>query len=181
MKTLLLGFLLLLTFQHEDEFVCTPCGYDCDKSVHHAAGKCVSCGMPLVKQSSIKFKRIDVNELCKRVADNPNVVLLDVRSPEEFNGTSTTVRTFGHFKRAININVTELEKRMDELKAYKNAEVIVYCSHSHRSPFASYLLSTRGFTKVENMDGGVSTFTSFSAAGCLSSEFVFHEDKNVKK
>ncbi len=50
----------------------------------------------------------------------------------------------------------------NELSKYKKSEVIVYCSHSHRSPRASYILGTHGFTNVKNMSGGVSTFLNLT-------------------
>ena len=62
----------------------------------------------------------------------------------------------GDIKNAININVQELENRLSQLSKYKDTEILVYCSHSHRSPRASYLLSTNGFKNVSNMSGGVS-------------------------
>jgi len=174
MKTLIIVFAIFLCHQNKDEYVCSPCGYDCDKEVHSGPGKCSSCGMELVKKSSIKFKDTDLEEMCNRMKANPKIVLLDVRSLEEFKGTSHDVPTIGHFKNAININVQELEKRVGELSKYKNSEVIVYCSHSHRSPRASYFLVTQGFTNVKNMTGGVSTFTPSSNPDCLKTEFVFH-------
>jgi rhodanese-related sulfurtransferase len=157
-----------------EEYVCQPCGQECDSKIYSSPGKCHSCGMPLVKKSSVKFKNIDLEEMCKRIHDNPKVVLLDVRSPGEFNGSTKDVPSFGRFKNAININVTELEERVNELSKYKNSEVIVYCSHSHRSPQASYLLGAHGFTNVKNMVGGVSTFSTPYNSYCLKKEFITH-------
>jgi rhodanese-related sulfurtransferase len=160
MKAIVLLFILTLNFpfaSQKEEYVCMPCGGECDSKIYSQPGTCNTCGMKLVAKSTIKFKNISTEELCKRLKENPKVVLLDVRSPGEFNGTSKEVPTFGHFKNAININVRELESRIGELSKYKNNEVIVYCSHSHRSPQASYLLGEQGFTNVKNMAGGVST------------------------
>ena len=155
-----------------DEYVCRPCGQECDHKNYSAPGTCSTCGMELIKKSSIKFKDIDLAEMCKRISANPSLVLLDVRTPGEFDGSTREVPSFGHFKNAININIQELEARINELAKYKNSEVIVYCSHSHRSPRASYLLGTHGFTNVKNMSGGVSTFSANS--DCLAKEFVVH-------
>jgi rhodanese-related sulfurtransferase len=85
-----------------------------------------------------------------------SVVFLDVRTPAEFNGTAED--KFGAIKNAINIPVQELESRINELEKYKDKEIIVYCSHSHRSPRASYMLTQRGFKKVTNMLGGMSVW-----------------------
>ncbi|HLZ15595.1 MAG TPA: rhodanese-like domain-containing protein [Cyclobacteriaceae bacterium] len=174
MKAAIIILLLVISYfeQGGDEYVCLPCGQGCDHTTYSGPGTCGSCGMELVKKSSIKFKNIDIEEMCKRIKANPSIILLDVRSPGEFDGSTNEVPSFGHFKNAINVNVRDLEARIDELAKYKTSEVIVYCSHSHRSPRASYLLGTRGFTNVKNMSGGVSTFAEKSA--CLEKEFVFH-------
>src|SRR5688572_27187605 len=84
------------------EYVCSPCGYDCDKEIHDKPGTCQHCNMPLVDKSTIKFSDLTFEQLCARLAANPKAVLLDVRSPAEFNGTATEVPSFGHFKNAIN-------------------------------------------------------------------------------
>lgn len=156
------------------EFACLPCGRECDNKVYDKGGQCVACGMKLVDKSTIAFKNISVDELCSRITSNPDVVILDVRSPEEFKGTSSDVKSFGHFKKAININVSELENRVGEIEKYKGKEVLVYCSHAHRSAVASFFLSTHGFLNVKNMLGGVSTIDSNGNA-CLSRSFAVHD------
>lgn len=177
MKILFVSFVFFLInpeSRQQDLYVCMPCGFSCDEAEHNKAGTCHACGMALIKKSSIKFTNIGVNEFCKRLGSNPNVVLLDVRSPKEFDGSLRERPSFGHFIRAININVEELETRLGELSKYKNTEILVYCSHNHRSPRASYLLGSNGFTNVKNMTGGVSTFTEQTSPDCLKKEFAFH-------
>ena len=154
------------------KYVCSPCGNDCDKHVYDKPGTCSECGMTLIDKSTIGFSDIDFEGLCARLKANPKAVLLDVRSPGEFKGTATEVPTFGHFRNAINVNITELEARVAELNKYKDQEVIVYCSHSHRSPRASYFLATHGFKNVKNVAGGVSTLASVPT--CLDKVYVKH-------
>lgn len=136
------------------QYACLPCGSDCDHAVFDKPGTCPHCGMRLVLKKSIVFKNITPAELCKLVAARPDVVLLDVRTPEEFTGRAA--EKYGHLKNAINIPVQELESRLGELKNAKNKEIVVYCSHSHRSPRASQILTENGFTDVKNMTGGMS-------------------------
>lgn len=154
------------------EYVCTPCGSDCDHTAYDKPGSCSSCGMELVEKSTIKFKDLSFEEVCARLKANPKAVLLDVRTPAEFGGSSE-VPSFGHFANAINVNVAELPDKIKELSKYKNQEVIVYCSHSRRSPRATYVLSTNGFKNVNNVAGGVSTITQ-SQKDCLKARFVSH-------
>jgi rhodanese-related sulfurtransferase len=158
----------------QKEFACLPCGRECDNKVYSKAGTCSSCGMDLVDKSTIRFKNISVNDLCSRITSNPNAVILDVRSPGEFGGSSNDVATYGHFKNAININVTEIESRAKELDKYKGKEILVYCSHAHRSATASYFLSTHGFENVKNMLGGVSSINP-QDNDCLKKSFIAHK------
>jgi rhodanese-related sulfurtransferase len=81
-------------------------------------------------------------------------VLLDVRTKEEFQGMSEP--NFGTLKNAINIPIGEVQNRIGELQKLKNQEILVFCSHSHRSPQVSYLLTQNGFSKIRNMNGGMS-------------------------
>ena len=157
------------------EFVCLPCGRECDGKIYNKGGTCPSCSMDLVDKSTVSFKNISADELCGRITSNPNAIILDVRSPEEFSGSATDMKTFGHFKNAININVNDLESRAKEIEKYKGKEVLVYCSHAHRSAVASYFLTTHGFQNVKNMLGGVSTITP-NKSSWLTKSFVAHSD-----
>jgi rhodanese-related sulfurtransferase len=154
-----------------EEYVCMPCGLGCDSVVHTKAGICTHCRMKLVEKRSVVFKNVTPAQLCEIVNSNLGVILLDVRTPEEFNGTSK-VNSFGHLQNAINIPIQELENRINELEKYKDKEIIVYCSHSHRSPRACYLLTMSGFSNIKNMSGGMSTWQA-SVKASKGSELLF--------
>jgi rhodanese-related sulfurtransferase len=152
------------------EYVCTPCGNACDKTVYTKPGLCPSCHMKLIEKKAIQFENLSAEEFCKRIT--PEVILLDVRSRKEFEGTAR-MNTYGYFKNAININVEELESRIAELEKFKGREILVYCSHSVRSPRASMILTEHGFKKVSNLAGGVSTL-KVNGNACLSTYFITH-------
>jgi rhodanese-related sulfurtransferase/DNA-directed RNA polymerase subunit RPC12/RpoP len=135
-------------------YQCIPCGRDCDNDVYDKPGKCPHCQMDLVEKSTVHFKTIEPSMLCQYIAEHPNVVLLDVRTKEEFEGKADP--NYGTLKNAINVPVQELEKNISTLAPYKDKEMIVYCSHSHRSPRACYILTQNGFSNVTNMAGGMS-------------------------
>ena len=80
--------------------------------------------------------------------------MLDVRTKEEFEGKAEP--DFGSLKNAVNIPIQEFDTKLSSINSLKNKEIIVYCSHSHRSPQASYILTQNGFTNVTNMAGGMS-------------------------
>lgn len=142
------------SFLIKDEYSCIPCGQSCDKEVYPAIGICSHCKMPLVKKSTINFNTIEPSEICNYISRNPKVILLDVRTKDEFEGKA--VPNLGRLKNAINLPIQELEAKISLLAAYKDEEIIVYCSHSRRSPRASYILTQNGFKKVTNMAGGMS-------------------------
>ena len=142
-----------------ESYVCLPCGSDCDKEAYDKPGECAHCHMKLVLSSTISFKNISPASLCSIMSKKPGTILLDVRTPEEFNGTAQ--ENFGRLKGAINIPIQELENRINELTKYRNKDIIVYCSHSHRSPQASYLLTQKGFTHISNMQGGMSVWNEY--------------------
>jgi rhodanese-related sulfurtransferase len=76
------------------------------------------------------------------------VVLLDVRTPEEFNGET------GHLAGAFLIPVEELEDRVGELTKYHDRTIVVYCRTDHRSTRGTEILQRHGF-KAMNMQGGI--------------------------
>ncbi len=177
MKLLFILIPLALTdlpsFAQNEEYVCIPCGNDCDKVVHTKSGNCPSCHMKLIKKKDFEFKNLTVEEFCNRIDANPDAVILDVRSESEFKGRGLR-STYGHFKNAININITDLKDRLSELNKFKEREVLVYCSHSVRSPQASLLLTENGFKNVANMAGGVSTIKSVRS-DCLKKNYIEHK------
>src|SRR5262245_45344402 len=75
----LLGASSVNSQQHQ--YVCSPCGNDCDNRVYDKPGNCSVCGMALIDRATIGYKDIDFEAVCARVKANPKVVLLDVRSP----------------------------------------------------------------------------------------------------
>jgi rhodanese-related sulfurtransferase len=147
------GF-ISLSASPQDQYQCLPCGNDCDTISYSGPGTCPHCQMQLVKKSSVHFKNIQPDEICRYIAAHPKAILLDVRTKMEFEGKANP--DFGTLKNAINLPVQELDTRMSELNQYKHKEIIVYCSHSHRSPTASWMLTQHGFKKVTNMLGGMS-------------------------
>ena len=152
--TLFLSAFMQLKNPEKGNYRCLPCGSDCDEQAYDEKGSCAHCGMPLVLASTIKFRQVSPTDICSYIAKHPRTILLDVRSKEEFEGTVNP--NFGTLKGAINIPIQELGRRLAELEIYRKKEILVFCSHSHRSPQAAYLLNQEGFHNVVNMSGGMS-------------------------
>jgi rhodanese-related sulfurtransferase len=97
---------------------------------------------------TLVHKAVSVEEAHRITKSDSNVVLLDVRTPQEYEGDS------GHLANAVLIPVHELERRVDELSQYKDRTIIAYCRTGSRSGRAATLLIRRGFNAV-NMEGGI--------------------------
>lgn len=107
----------------------------------------VSCAQTVPPENNIT-----VSELKKQMKENPDLIILDVRTPEELSGP------LGKIDGVINIPVQELEKRVEELNKYKDKEIAVICRTGHRSGIGTEILLKHGFTKVENVEGGMTAY-----------------------
>ena len=91
---------------------------------------------------------ITTDEYWRRAAPQGDVVLLDVRRPDEYHGPS------GHLAASVLIPVEQLERRAGELDAFRGKTIVVYCRTGHRSGIAASFLAERGHTAL-NMLGGI--------------------------
>ena len=108
------------------------------------------------KNDNLLFKTVYPENLCKELNQHPGALILDVRSPGEYNDTSSsTGLNIGHIKGSMNIDVRQLPQQLQSLESYKDKPVFVYCSHSQRSRRASKLLADSGFNNVINVNGGM--------------------------
>ncbi|MGK7311733.1 MAG: rhodanese-like domain-containing protein [Candidatus Longimicrobiales bacterium M2_2A_002] len=78
------------------------------------------------------------------VADTA-IVYVDVRTQEEWEA--------GHVEGAIHIPHTEMRARHDELEAYDDEQIVVYCRSGRRSGIALDILESEGFDNVINGGG----------------------------
>ena len=102
----------------------------------------------LLPQNAATFKLVSTRKTFELIRIDPSIVLLDVRTPDEFRGES------GHLEHAILIPLQELERRLDELTAYKRQTIIAYCRSGNRSGTAAAILTKKGFAAM-NMEGGM--------------------------
>jgi rhodanese-related sulfurtransferase len=80
--------------------------------------------------------------------DQPNTVILDVRTKMEWN--------MGHVAGAtlIDINSADFDAKIDQLD--KSKTYIVYCRSGNRSSIAANIMIKKGFTDVKNVRTGQS-------------------------
>jgi rhodanese-related sulfurtransferase len=127
------------------------------------------------KADNVKYTNVFPEELCKTLMANQGYTLLDVRSQGEVDDTSSSESlNIGHIKNAMHIDIRQLPQRWKELLAYKDKPLFIYCSHSQRSRRASRLLADSGFTKVYNINGGLTNFYNqgIESSPCAGLEIV---------
>lgn len=92
---------------------------------------------------------ISVSELKERLDQGETFHFLDVREPWEYDEDNLG---------AQNIPLGDLPKRMNELEAWKDEEIVVHCRSGARSGNAKMFLTQNGFTKVRNVLGGIMAY-----------------------
>ena len=92
---------------------------------------------------------LNVSELRERLAQGDDVLILDVRTAEEYRGP------LGHIAVARNIPLTELVAREPELRTHLNHPIAVICRTDRRSAQAIAQLRTAGYTQLLLVPGGM--------------------------
>jgi rhodanese-related sulfurtransferase len=117
------------------------------KAVALAVAAIASVGLLAGCSSSNEATKKVVPVEFSEVIAQPGVIILDVRTPEEFNA--------GHIANAININVADSNFSSEVSKLDKNATVAVYCRSANRSAVATNEMAELGFTDMYDMQGGI--------------------------
>ena len=99
---------------------------------------------------NLKVKNVSAEEAYKLINDNKEIVILDVRTKEEYDN--------GHIQGAKLIPAQVLQIKLSELDEYKDKPVLVYCASGGRSPRAVNALAKGGFTNIYHMSKGISSW-----------------------
>lgn len=122
-----------------------------------------------------EYQNITVKQAHRMIKNNPDTIIIDVRNQSEYD--------LGHLYNAILIPVFTIENKtipislpepsandsiaMDiyerannnfKLWEHLSDKIIVYCSAGSRSAIACQILVEHGFTKVYNMQGGITAW-----------------------
>lgn len=92
------------------------------------------------------IKHYSAQEASQKLKKERNVVLLDVRTDTE--------RKKNSIRGSYHIPVTSISNSETELKKFKDAEIICYCSTGNRSLNAAAKLKKLGFN-ASNLRGGI--------------------------
>ena len=82
----------------------------------------------------------------------PDVQLVDVRTPEEFSE--------GHIENAVNIDFMADDFDAKVASLDKEKPVMVYCKSGGRSAKASARLKELGFKSITDLEGGITNWTN---------------------
>lgn len=89
-----------------------------------------------------KFVVPGINAKVAEARKDPNAVVLDVRTSEEFAS--------GHIEGAVNIPLDQIERAVP---LYRDKHLYVHCASGARSKQAVAQLKAAGLTNVENIGG----------------------------
>ena len=95
--------------------------------------------------SSVNYITISAEKAKKMIVEDNSVIILDVRSEEEFNE--------GYIEGAILIPNNELSKKASEILTDKSATILIYCRSGNRSASAARELADAGYTNVYDFGG----------------------------
>ena len=101
---------------------------------------------------AIAAESISGAELVERLQTDAPPLILDVRTPREFDT--------GHIPGAVNIPVSDLAGRLGELMPYKDKEIVVHCQAGPRAGFATKVLEQNGFTGIRDLQGHMNQWVS---------------------
>ncbi|HEX6902110.1 MAG TPA: rhodanese-like domain-containing protein [Thermoanaerobaculia bacterium] len=83
------------------------------------------------------------------IRDNSEMLILDLRPPEEYNGET------GHLRRARNFPLDRLPYRLLEIDAFREETILIYCGTLECGERGMSILQSSGFEDAVLMDGGI--------------------------
>lgn len=102
---------------------------------------------------------VSVQEFAEALKSTSSATIIDVRTPEEFQG--------GHLKDAVNFNVLAPEFANQVSQLDRDHAVFVYCKAGGRSADAASIMKDMGFDIIYDMQGG---YMAWSSAGMESTK-----------
>lgn len=91
------------------------------------------------------YHKITAAEAKQKMAANPQAVVLDVRTADEYREK--------HIPQAVLLPLAEVKEKASAVLPDKNAEILVYCRSGNRSRQAGVLLAEMGYASVYDFGG----------------------------
>lgn len=102
--------------------------------------------LKLVAEAKKSVNEISVAEARAKLANNPKVVLMDVREDHEWSAD--------HAAEAVHLGKGILERDLEKLYPDANTEFIMYCGGGFRSAMTCDAAQRMGYKKVHSLIGG---------------------------
>ena len=103
-------------------------------------------GNDLIEEAKARVRQVTGPEALARVTADANVLLLDVREPNEWN--------LGHAPKAMTMARGLLETNFEGAMADHDRPIIVYCAAGNRSALSAVTLQEMGYSDVVSLIGG---------------------------
>lgn len=96
-------------------------------------------------QNEASFKNLTIEEVITLWEANPDIIVIDVRTPDEIAET-------GAIENSINIDfkASDFKEKVSALD--KDKEYILFCKSGNRSGQASKIMAEMGFSNVNNLN-----------------------------
>ncbi len=105
--------------------------------------------LPRLIGSIRKGAMLSIANLKQRMDEGEDILLLDVRTAEDYNGEQ------GHVAGSTLLPLEELEQRIDELSDYYEKTVVTICRTDRKSAKAAQILTEKGFADVHVVKMGM--------------------------
>lgn len=102
--------------------------------------------LTLVNDAKSRIREVTVTETQKRLEQNPQAKLIDVREDNEWEAA--------HAAGAMHLGKGIIERDIETSVPDKATELILYCGGGYRSALAAEVLQKMGYTNVFSMAGG---------------------------
>jgi rhodanese-related sulfurtransferase len=99
-------------------------------------------------------KQIILKDLLLAKAEDPNLIIIDVRDAEKFSQ--------GHIPGAMNIHKTVIAEEIANAVTDRNARIVCHCGGGESGPRSAEALAAMGYENVSYLVGG---FRGYEASG----------------
>jgi rhodanese-related sulfurtransferase len=102
--------------------------------------------LKIVNDAKARVREITIDQARAWLAQNPKVLLLDVREDSEWNT--------GHAAEALHLGKGVLERDIEKMIPDVNTEIIMYCGGGFRSALTCDAAQKMGYRSVHSLIGG---------------------------
>jgi rhodanese-related sulfurtransferase len=121
------------------------------------------------------YRKLSAPVAYEIMRDNPDMLIIDLRSPREFNGNT------GHLRRAKNIPLERLPFRLLEISTFRDETFLVYCDTDECAKAGMEVLTSSGFDNAVLMDGGIDSWINGGFKTVLPAEAAGRPGANGKE